>query len=238
MTSSNVTYPGYCEIFSKNYLELNSVSEVYTSQLPNFKEYLNNAMWRISLDAIVEHFIPGLGNQPFYKEIVYNVAGVPSALSSAYFGLSIGQGKKTYGPWHATYAVTRAIGKLTYISYAVWLEPSKFNTRNALQFDSARANYLVDTTIRWMPFQAEQIQLNPHNDVYSFQCYVITMVGGYARTFGAETGGKIVRFLEYFTVSNSILTLSAGFKKIQDYLPFANSIIEPVQQSLSFTGIP
>lgn len=233
MSNSTLRQSVNCALVKNKYLTLGNIHRVYMDHLPNYKEFLNNAGWRISMDALVEHFIPGLGTQPFYKEVVYNVAGVPSALSSSLMGFNIGQTNNTYGPWHALYSTCRALGKIAFVGSAAYQDPSKITTKGALEEDSKTANYVVDTIIRWMPFHAERLQMDEDAQVYTGSFYMISMVSGFARTYGSQTGGKIVKSIEKVTLSNIIDSSSYLIDPIKNYFPATIDYLNPVENSLS-----
>ncbi len=233
MNNSTITQSLSCALVNDKYLTLRNIPRIYTDHLPNYREFLNNAAWRLTIDALVEHFVPGLGTQPFYKEVVYNIAGVPSALSSSLMGFNIGQTNNTYGPWHAVYSVCRAGGKIAFVGTAAYQDPSKITTKGALEEDSKTANYVVDTIIRWIPFHAEKLQMDKDAEVYTGSFYMISMISGLARTYGSQTGGKIVKWVEKASLSNIIDSSSYLITPIKNYFPATIIYLNPVENSLS-----
>lgn len=233
MNNAILTQSASCAVVQDKYLTFRNLPYIYINHLPNPKEFMNNAFWRLTLDALVEHFIPGLGTQPFYKEVVYNIAGVPSALSSSFMGFNIGQTNNTYGPWHAVYAICRAAGKITLIGTAAYQDPSKITTKGALEEDSKTANYVVDTIIRWVPFHAEKIQIDRDANVYTPSFYGISMASGWARTYGSQTGGKIVKSIEKLSLSDVIDSSRYVIEPIKTYIPATINYLNPVEAGLS-----
>ena len=177
--------------FEQEYLTPKNWPSLYWKHFPNLKEYCNNAFWRVSLDLGIEHYIPGLGKNAFYKEAVYNVAGVPSAVTSSALGLKIGSSNNTYTATHAEYAVLRAAGKVGYLAVVVNADPTKVTTAGALQFDSGVANYLVDSTLRWMPLSNEKLQINNQTEIYSKEFVASSVAGGAARAAGGQFGASL-----------------------------------------------
>lgn len=233
MSNSTLTQSISCAVVQDKYMTFRNLPYIYINHLPNPKEFLNNAGWRLTIDALVEHYIPGLGTQPFYKEVVYNIAGVPSALSSSLMGFNIGQTNNTYGPWHAMYAMCRAAGKIAFVGTAAYQDPSKIITKGALEADSKMANYVIDTMIRWMPFHAEKLQIDKNAEVYTPSFYGISMLSGWARTYGSQTGGNIVKWIEKLTLSNIIDSSKYMIEPIKTYVPASINYLAPLENGLS-----
>ena len=191
------------ELLCKKYFTLNKVPYIYLNNIPNRKEFINNASWRVSLDSLIEYFLPGLGDNPFYKEVIYNGANIPSALTSSYNRFPIGSLNATYGPMHALYAVSRFGMKISYISLYVYNDYNKYfpeiktpeNIKiasDALRIASGNANYIIDPAIRWIPLMAEREQMGINKESSLSIILVTSILGGIVRTAGSQLGGYLL----------------------------------------------
>lgn len=223
----------------RKYFTLERIPYIYFNNIPNKKEFLNNAGWRITLDTLIEYFIPSLGNNPFHKEVIYNGANIPSALTSSYNQFPIGSLNVTYGPAHAVYAVSRFAGKIGYISYVVYNDPTKYFPRlpvddygtelpldthnakaieaiktaaNALQGVSKFANYIVDPSLRWIPLTAERKQMGVAEDSSTSIVIATSIVGGIVRTIGSETGGYLSKKVSEACINKFLYPIASLLK--------------------------
>lgn len=161
---------------------------LYLTYAPNYKEFGNNAFWRLISDVFLDHYYKGI-TDPFSKEPVYAAFGLFPAFTSAVFKLPIGSSNTTFTLTHFGHSATRGLGKILPLIVNI----DKRNIEGALDKDIKNAIYFTDPALRWIPYSNERLQDNEKTNIYSAEFFVTSVVSGIARTAGSEYANPLAK---------------------------------------------